>query len=111
MALLEYDYSLEDPISVIGDFATGETVNIELWVDGVAQVVNPSGCDEINGTGKYSWSTGGIGTLIASRVQYHWRMTDSGSNAVEGDFVLRSVEGDDGQMPSLRDKASYIGLA
>lgn len=108
MALLEYDYSLDDPISLIGDFVTGETVIIELWVDGVEQGISPSGCDEINATGKYSWSTGNIVALTASRVQYHWRMTDSADNTIEGDFILKSVEGDDGQMPSLNNKDSYI---
>lgn len=108
MALVEYDYSLDEPISVIGDFDTGRTVNIELWVDGVAQPVTSSGCDEINGTGKYAWPTSNISVLVASRVQYHWRMTDDLSNVVEGDFVLKAIEGNDGFMPSLNNKDSYI---
>jgi hypothetical protein len=108
MALMEYDYSLEEPVSIIGDFTTGETVNIELWRDGILQTITSSGCDEINGTGKYGWSTGNIPVLTASRVQYHFRMIDSSDNTVEGDFILRSIEGDDGMMPSLNDQSSYI---
>jgi len=106
--LIEYDYSLESPISVIGDFDTGRTVNIELWVSGVAQTIASSGCEEVDSTGKYSWSTSHVGALTASRVQYHWRMTDDLANSVEGDFLLKSIEGDDGFMPSLNNPDSYI---
>ena len=108
MALVEYEFSLDEPISVIGDFTTGETVNIELWRDGVAQNISPSGCDEINGTGKYSWSTGNIGVLAENRVQYHWRMQDSLGNTVEGDFLLKGIENQDAGMPRLTDQSSYI---
>ena len=105
--LMEYDFSLNEPISIIGDFTTGETVNIELWVDGAAQNISPSGCDEINGTGKYGWSTGNIGLLRANRVQYHWRMSSNLGDTVEGDFVLYSTESEDGGgVP--RDQSSYI---
>lgn len=112
MALVEYEFSLIEPISIIGDFTTGETVNIELWKDGVAQNISPSGCSEINATGKFAWSTGNIAVLTASRVQYHWRMSTSGMATIqEGDFILKSIEGDDGMMPSLNNKDSYISLA
>lgn len=107
--LIEYDYSLLEPISIIGDFTTSETVNIELWKDGVAQNISPSGCDEIDETGKFAWSTANILVLSSSKVQYHWRMSTSGMATIqEGDFVLRSIEGDDGMMPSLNDQSSYI---
>ena len=106
--LVEYDFSLDEPISIIGDFTTGETVNIELWQDGILQTITSSGCTEIDETGKFGWSTANIPVLSASRVQYHYRFTDSSSNSVEGDFVLKSVEGEDGSMPRLTDKDSYI---
>lgn len=108
MAIAEYDYSLDEPVSIIGDFTTGETVTIELWVDGVAQVVTSSDCTEVDGTGKYVWSISNIPALNGSRVQYHFRMTDSMSNTVEGDFILTSSEGSDGFMPSILDPDSYI---
>jgi len=108
MALVEYEYSLIEPISIIGDFTTGETVNIELWQDGILQTITSSGCTEIDETGKFGWSTGNIAVLTASKVQYHWKMQDGSSNSVEGDFVLQSVEGEDGGMPSLNNKDSYI---
>jgi len=108
MALVTYEYSLDEPLSIIGDFTTGETVNIELWQDGILQTITSSGCNEINETGKFAWSTVNIPVLGASRVQYHWRMLDSLSNSVEGDFILASIEGEDGGMPSLNNKDSYI---
>jgi hypothetical protein len=108
MALAEYEFSLDEPISIIGDFTTGETVNIELWRDGILQTITSSGCNEIDETGKFAWSTVNIPVLDASRVQYHYRFTDSSSNSVEGDFVLKSIEGEDGGMPSLNNKDSYI---
>jgi hypothetical protein len=82
-------------------------VNIELWENGTSVSVASSVCGEINGTGRYSWSTGGIPTLSASRQQFHWRMSD-GSNTDEGDFVLISHENRDGGMPSLLVPSSYI---
>lgn len=107
MALIEYEYSLNEPISIIGDFTTGETVNIELWRDGVAQNISPSGCSEINATGKFAWLLSNIPVLTASRVQYHYRMSTSGMIAIqEGDFILKNIE-DEG-MPSLNNKDSYI---
>jgi len=106
--LIEYDYSLESPVSILGEFTTGETVNIELWVSGVLQSIASSGCEEVDSTGWFSWSTSNIASLSASRVQYHWRMTDGSANTAEGDFLLKSIEGDDGFMPSLLNQDSYI---
>jgi len=53
MAIVEYDYSIENPINIIGDFDTGRSVNIELWVDNVLQTVTSSGCEEVDSTGAY----------------------------------------------------------
>jgi hypothetical protein len=107
--LIEYEYSLENPISIIGEFDTGRTVNIELWVDGVLQTnITASGCNEVDSTGDYTWSTSNIPSLSASMVQYHWRMSDDLGDVVEGDFLLKSVEGTDGFMPSINNKDSYI---
>lgn len=109
--LIEYDFSPDEAISIIGEFDTGRTVTIELWVDGVLQTITSNEADEINATGRYAWSTINIPFLPASRVQYHWRMTDDLSNTVEGDFVLRSIEGKDGIMPSLNNLSAFIGKA
>jgi len=106
MAIVEYDYSIENPINIIGDFDTGRSVNIELWVDNVLQTVTSSGCEEVDSTGAYIWSTANIPTLSGSRLQYHFRMTDDLSNSVEGDFVLASIEGKDGFVPG--DRTSFI---
>jgi len=108
MALIEYDYSLVEPVSIIGDFDTGDTVTIELWVDGVLQTITSNVCGEVDTTGKYTWLTSNIPVLSKSKVQYHWRMTDNIGNTVEGDFVLKNIEGEDGNMPRLTDKDSYI---
>ena len=104
--LIEYIFSLDEPISIIGDFDTGRTVTIELWVDGIVQVITSNVCDEVNGTGKYTWSTINIPVLDHGKVQYHWRMSDDLDNVVEGDFLLKAIENEDGGHP--RDRSQYI---
>jgi len=106
MSLIEYDYSLSDPVSVYGNFDSGQTVTIELWRDGVLQTVTSNICDELDGTGKFEWLLSNIPVLSESKVQMHWRMTDLLGDTVEGDFILKSVEGEDGNFP--RNKADYI---
>lgn len=108
MPLIEYEFSADEPVSLIGDFDTGKSVTIEIWIDGVIQVLVSNVCTEISDTGKYTWSISNLPVLDASRKQYHYRMTDDLSNTVEGDFVLRSLEATDGFMPSLDNKGAYI---
>lgn len=107
-SIAEFDFFPDAPPAIVGELVTGLSVNIELWEDGNAVSLVTSGCGEINGTGRYSWSTSGIPVLTASRQQFHWRMTDGGTNTDEGDFVLISIENRDGGMPSLSNKSSYI---
>lgn len=106
--LMEYNYSLDEPVSIIGDFDTGRTVTIELWVNGVLQTITSNACNEVDTTGKYTWSTANIPVLVEGNVQMHWRMIDDLDNTVEGDFLLKAIENEDGGMPSLNDKDSYI---
>lgn len=108
-SIAEFDFFPDSPPAIIGegDLITGQTVNIEIWENGVIVPISSSGCGEINGTGRYSWSTSGIQTLTVSRQQFHWRMTD-GSNTDEGDFILIAHENRDGGMPSLSNMSSYI---
>lgn len=106
-SIAEFDFFPDSPPAIVGELVTGQSVNIELWEDGVDVSIPSSGCAEIDATGRYSWSTGNIATLTASRQQFHWRMTD-GSNTDEGDFVLISHENRDGGMPSLSDPSSYL---
>jgi hypothetical protein len=106
-SIVEFDFFPDSPPAIVGELVTGQSVNIELWENGTSVSVASSGCGEINSTGRYSWSTGGIPTLSASRQQFHWRMSD-GSNTDEGDFVLISHENRDGGMPSLLVPSSYI---
>lgn len=107
-SITEFDFFPDSPQAIVGVLVTGQTVNIQLWEDGVAVAVAASGCTEIDTTGRYSWSIGsGVSVLTASRQQFHWRMTD-GSNTDEGDFVLIAHENRDGGMPSLNNKSSYI---
>lgn len=106
-SIAEFDFFPDAPPAIVGELVTGQSVNIELWEDGNVTTISASGCDEIDATGRYSWSTSGIAALTASRQQFHWRMTD-GTNTDEGDFVLISNENRDGGMPSLDDKSSYI---
>jgi hypothetical protein len=107
--LVEYDFSLTEPVSIAGNFDSGQTVTIELWRDGILQIITSNVCNEVNGTGKYEWFLSGIPVLLESKVQYHFCMSDLLGNVQEGDFVLKSIEGgDDGNMPRLTDKSSYI---
>lgn len=106
-SIVEYDFFPDAPPAIVGELVTGAVVNIEIWENGTPSTITASGCGEINSTGRYSWSTGNIPVLTASRQQFHWRMTD-GTNEDEGDFVLVSHENRDGGMPSLNDPASYI---
>ncbi len=106
-SIAEFDFFPDSPPAIVGELVTGQTVNIELWEDGVAVSVSSSLCDEIDATGRYSWSTSGIPVLTASRQQYHWRMSD-GTNTDQGDFILISHENRDGGMPSLSSPSSYI---
>ena len=105
--IAEFDFFPDSPPAIVGELVTGQTVNIELWEDGIPVFISSSGCTEINTTGRYSWSTSGIPILTSSRQQFHWRMSD-GTNTTEGDFMLISHENYDGGMPSLNDKSSYI---
>jgi len=107
-SIVEYDFFPDEPAAVIGELTTGKTVNIELWKDGVAVSIASSGCTEIDETGRYTWSTGGIETLSATREQFHWRMSDGEGDTYEGDFILASIEGRDDMMPSLSDKSAYL---
>lgn len=106
-SIAEFDFFPDAPPAIVGELVTGESVNIELWEDGIAVSITSSGCTEIDSTGRYSWSTSGIPVLTSSRQQFHWRMTD-GSNTDDGDFVLKSNENSDGGMPSLNNQSGYI---
>lgn len=106
-SIAEFDFYPDSPPAIVGELVTGQSVNIQLWEDGVLVTLTASGCAEINSTGRYTWSTSGIPVLTASRQQFHWRMSD-GSNNDNGDFVLISHESFDGGMPSLNNKSSYI---
>ena len=105
---VELDFFPEAPPVIIGNLLSGYTANIEIWRSGVVVPITTSGCLEVGSTGRYSWSTGNIPTLSASREQFHWRMSDSYGNTDEGDFILISHENYDGGMPSLNNKSSYI---
>lgn len=106
-SIAKFDFFPDSPPAIVGELVTGQSVNIQLWEDGVLVSISSSGCTEIDATGRYTWSTSGIPTLSASRQQFHWRMTD-GSNTDDGDFMLISHENYDGGMPSVNDKSSYI---
>lgn len=106
-SIAEFDFFPDAPPAIVGELVTGQSVNIELWEDGTSVSLSASGCDEINNTGWYSWSTSGIPTLTASRQQFHWRMS-GGAGTDEGDFVLIAHENRDGGMPSLLNPSSYI---
>lgn len=107
--IAEFNFFPDSPPDIVGELVTGIDVNIELWQDGVSVALASSGCSEIDDTGRYSWSVGsGVTALTNRRQQYHWRMTDSGTNSDQGDFALLATASDDGNMPPLDNKGSYI---
>ncbi len=110
MAINTFDYLPGSPAAIIGELATGSTVTIELWEEGVAvSGLVSNACVEIDATGKFSWSIDNIATMNSSRQQFHWRMTEqSASGTFEGDFIIQSPENDDGGMPSLNNLDTYI---
>lgn len=104
----EYEFNPDAPPSVVGQLTTGRTVTIEVWQNGQSVSITSNVCNEIGSTGKYSWSTGNILTVAGTRNQYQFRMTDDMGDTDDGEFILATHEGDDGQMPSLNNKTSYI---
>ena len=105
---IEYNYSFDEPVSIIGDFETGRIVTIQVWVNGIPQTIISNICNEVDATGKYAWSMSNIPVLAKGRVQYYFIMTDDLTNMVEGNFILKSIESRDGFMPSLNNKDNYI---
>lgn len=108
MTIREYIYFPDISASIVGSFQTGQTVTIEVWSDGQAVSITSGSCSEVGTTGIYSWSLSNIASISEGRVQYHWRMSDGLGNTVEGDFILRSYESQDGGMPSLSSMSEYI---
>jgi hypothetical protein len=107
--IAEFDFFPDAPPTIVGELTTGLTVNIQLWEDGVPVSIASSGCSEIDDTGMYGWSVGsGISVMTNRRRQFHWRMTDGGIHVDQGDFSLLATASDDGNMPPLNDKGSYI---
>jgi len=106
--LVEHEYSLEEPISIIGDFDSDMMVTISIWINNEPQTIISNICNEISDTGKYAWSISNIPVLFKDKVQYHFRMIDDVLNTVDGDFILFSKEAIDGSMPSLTRKDTYI---
>jgi hypothetical protein len=105
----EYDYFPSAPPSLIGVLTSGLNVVVEVWRDGdvVPVTAAASGCTEIGNTGKYVFSTAHLPPLTHTREQYHYRMSDGGTNTDEGDFILRVVQLTN-VMPSLTDNSSYV---
>lgn len=106
-----FDYIPGAPAFVTANLpdASGGT-NIELWSgSGVALAGFASGCAAIGDTGFYTWSTASIVALPTIQEQYHWRMTSvSGSDVIQGDFILRSIEGKGGIMPPSNDFSDVL---
>lgn len=109
--IVEIPYFPSSPDVVMGELpdATG-AVSIELWDrNGNAVSLASSGCNQMGSTDAYGWPVSGLASLASVREPFHWRMVPvSGTSAPEGNIVLYTVEGQDGQMPSLRNPNSYI---
>lgn len=110
LSIPEYLYFPEESQSIVGSFDTGKNVIIELWRDGNSISLLSPICNEIGNTGRYSWSISNLSNVPAGITQYHYRMTDEDQNSEQGDFILVTLEGKDGAMPSLKNKTSYINI-
>ena len=93
MAVVDHEWSVDNPVAIVGTLDTGLTITIELWEEGVDVVITSDVCVEIEDTGRYTWSTLNLGFLTASRVQYQWRMSDGGANVNEVDIVFHAPAG------------------
>jgi len=107
-SILEFEYSINNPPSLVGKLNSGGTATIEVWQDGNLINVTSNICTEINGTGEYTWSIANIPSVTFPQTQYHYRMTDNLGATFDGDFILKTQEGQDGIMPSLNNQSSYI---
>ena len=107
-SILELEYSQNNPPSIVGELDSGGTVTIEIWRDGDVVSITSNVCTELGSTGQYSWSIVNIPTVPFPQTQYHYRMTHNISGTVNGDFILKTHEGQAGVMPSLTNKSSYI---
>lgn len=103
----EYYYHPNGSLAVVAEFDSGESVNIQVWSSGLPVNISSSGCTEVDSTGKYIWPLRNLPYVPNGVSQYQWRMTD-GLNTVNGDFILRTIEGGDGGMPSINPTTSYI---
>jgi hypothetical protein len=108
MLIQEFEYRPGKQNSIIGEFETGQTVFVEVWNGIDSVVLVSSGCNEIDETGRYSWSINNLGIIPRNRVQYHWRMTDGLSGIQEGDFILFTNENQDGYVPKKNNIGDYI---
>jgi len=104
----DFVYYPNSSCAIIGEFGSGQTVNIRIWTSGTPVTITSSGCTEVDSTGKYIWLLNNLPTLYYGTTQYQWRMDDGAGTVVNGDFRLRTVEGGDYGMPSVNDKDSYI---
>jgi hypothetical protein len=87
----------DSPPQVVADVGvTGLAMSIRLWKGATEVVLTPTEalCREIGDTGQYIWDTGKLpkSQFATSRVQFHYQMTDGGSNQYDGDFVLAAVQ-------------------
>jgi len=78
----EYEYNPDAPPAIVGELTSGAIGTIQVWQDGVELNLPISGCQELDSTGKFAWSTAHLPKPLASREQFHWQMDDDQPTAV-----------------------------
>ena len=103
----EYEYNPDGPPAIVGSLNSGASATIRVWKDGVERTLPNNVCTELDGTGRFAWSTAHLPVPVASREQFHWQMDDSLGGTDWGDLV-RYVPGAENMMPNAGQEASYI---
>ncbi len=107
------------PVLIGNGFTTGETVNIQVFElfdspvqSGVEVLLNSSGCTEVGGAGRFTWSAVNLITQPRNRMAVMYLMSGVISGQMfDGEAIFASPESDgitsnfpeDGFMPGAGD--------
>ena len=103
----EYEYNPDGPPAIVGSMNSGAAATIRVWRDGVELALRDTAGTELDGTGRFAWSTAHLPVPVASREQFHWQMEDDQGGSDWGDIV-RYVPGGENMMPEPSQSGRYI---
>lgn len=103
----EFEYNPDAPQAIVGELTSGASGTVRVWREGVELTLPDNVCTELDGTGRFAWSTVHLPVPVASREQFHWQMDDDQGASDWGDLV-RYVPGAENMMPNAGQEASYI---